>query len=115
MEDSEKLNFTDQSAEVEEFSIVEGDDAQKDPRQFTHFISGGKCGSRGYNFIRLQNTHKTKSIGVTILTKWIYNRRPRSSTKSYRLTPGQIVGIGCPVPGPTSQRFDFSISGAWFL
>ena len=63
----------------------------------------------------LENGHSSRKIGVMIETTWTYNGRPRRETKSYSLLPGQVYeGLGCDIPGPTSQRFTRRVKTAWF-
>jgi hypothetical protein len=53
--------------------------------------------------------------GVTIEIKYIYQGQNQSESRLYNIYPGQNIELGCTIPGPTQQKFNFSIVGAWFL
>ena len=82
---------------------------------YVEIIVGNPCGTFGVPYLNLRNKSNDKKIGVTIEVRWMYNNRPRTESRIYNTFPGQVVGLGCPIPGPTSQRFDYILIAAWFI
>ena len=95
--------------------FVEGNGAFEDARNYVEIIAGNPCGTFGVPYLNLRNKSNDKKIGVTIEVRWIYNNRPRTESRIYNTFPGQVVGLGCPIPGPTAQRFDYILIAAWFI
>lgn len=84
-------------------------------KALAQIITGNPCGNLGARLLYLKNLSTDKKIGVNIEIKWVYQSRQMSETRVYYLFPQQQIELGCPIPGPTSQRFDFSIAAAWFI
>lgn len=78
-------------------------------------VQGGDCGSLGAKTLYLQNTNFSRPIGVTIEVKWNYQNEQRVENRVYTVYPQQKVMLGCPIPGPTPQRFDYKILAAWYV
>lgn len=85
-----------------------------DARAFAKILKGNSCGPFGENFLYLKNQSSEKKIGVTIKIDWLYENKPQTTTNPYILYPQQQIVLGCPIPGPTAQRFDYSLVAAWF-
>ena len=101
------------STGVEAGPLLVGDDATEEPREFVSLESRGTCGAHGQQ-ISVINRHQSRTISVTVRTRWVYENEPRSRTVTYPLQPGSEASVGCTVPGPTSQRFERDITGARF-
>ena len=96
-------------------SFVEGNGTFEEARNYIEIIAGNPCGTFGAPYLNLRNKSNDKKIGVTIEVRWMYNNRPRTESRIYNTFPGQVVGLGCPIPGPTAQRFDYILIAAWFI
>lgn len=94
-----------------ETRMNEADEAKK----YAKITQGNPCGDWGAKYLNLNNTHSDKKIGVTVEVRWVYENRPQTETKVYELFPGQQVGLGCPIPGPTTQKFEYVVKTAWFV
>ena len=88
-------------------------------------VWGNVCGPYGDRLLYYRNIHPTKYIHVTINHNWIDDQNvPRSVAQYYTIPPNpdldyskissKDVSMGCPVPGPTSQRFRWDLFDAEF-
>jgi hypothetical protein len=82
---------------------------------YAKILTGNPCGNWGAKSLHLKNISSDKKINVTVEIKWVYQNKPMVESRMYTLFAQQQIELGCPIPGPTSQRFDFSIVAAWFL
>ena len=89
-------------------------DSVSSAKDYAKILTGNLCGNWGAKSLHLKNLSSDKKIGVTVEVKWIYQNQQMVESRMYTLFPQQQIELGCPIPGPTSQRFDFSIVGAWF-
>lgn len=96
-------------------SVIEVDGAFENARDYVRITQGNPCGNWGARSLHLISTSSDKQIGITIEIRWIYENRPRTESRVYNLYPGQQIELGCPIPGPTSQRFDYILIAAWFI
>ena len=63
------------------------------------------CGRYAFaSWDMLSNSHTTKKIRVTVLTKWVYDNRPLKETNYYVLDPLSEINLGCDF-----WRGDFSL------
>jgi len=83
-------------------------------RAYAKILTGNPCGNWGAKSLHLKNLSSDKKIGVTIRIDWVYQNNPQTKSRPYILYPQQQIELGCPIPGPTAQRFDYSIAAAWF-
>lgn len=97
-------------------TTLSGDVAEQNPRNFVRIVSQGKCGPAVYGgrFLAIENQHPDQRIYVTYTIRFLYQGRTQIETKTGRWSAGRTNPIGCTVPGPTEQRFHFSITGARF-
>lgn len=102
------INVTRYNVIVEEDNL---NNAVKDAR----IISDGTCGPFGAKTLYIQNESSLKSIGVTIEIKWNYQNETRTENRVYTVYPQQRIILGCPIPGPTSQQFNYKILAAWYV
>lgn len=100
---------------VTRHSVTEGIDFFESARDYVKIIKGNPCGNWGANSLYLKNNNPERKIGVTIEVRWVYENRPRTESRIYNLFPGQQIELGCPIPGPTNQRFDYILISAWFV
>lgn len=113
---TEEKEFPDfiKNENVTQYAIIEGKDTFENAKDYAKILSGNPCGSRGARSLHLRNLSSDKKIGVTIEIKWVYQNTPMVESRGYTLYPQQQIELGCPIPGPSPQRFDFSIVAAWF-
>ena len=83
-----------------------------DSAQFTRFVSvvyGPLCNSTWVaHSLYLKNTHPTLTLVVTVEIRWVYQNEALCEVKEFTCPPnGGTVEMGCPIPGPTSQRFAY--------
>lgn len=110
-EEKEFPDFIDNGNSIE--NIVEKDN-DNNAKTYAKILTGNPCGNWGAKTLLLKNLSLDRKIGVTIKVEWIYQNKPHTSSKTYLLYPQQQIALGCPIPGPTAQRFDYSIAAAWF-
>lgn len=95
--------------------FIESEGMFEDARNYVETFAGNPCGTFGVPYLNLRNKSSDKKIGVTIEVRWIYEGRNRTESRIYNTFPGQTIGLGCPIPGPTNQRFDYILIAAWFI
>ncbi len=96
-------------------SIVSENDAPSNPRDSVIISYLAPCGAGGKSATLVHNNHSNRGIGVTVEINYIYLGQNQSESRIYNIFPGQKVDLGCTIPGPTQQRFNYKIAGAWFL
>jgi len=95
---------------------AEGDEVLETAMSFVRIVSQGNCGPAAFGgrFLALENTHPSKTIWVTYGVSFYYQGQPRSETRTGRWSAGRTNPLGCTVPGPTNQRFNYRILSARF-
>lgn len=96
-------------------SVISENDDPSNPRDSALISYGNTCGVGGRLAILVHNNNSNRGIGVTIEIKYIYQGQNQSESRLYNIYPGQKVDLGCTIPGPTQQKFNYAIVGAWFL
>lgn len=87
--------------------------------QYIKAIYGEACGPWGAHILYYRNIHRSRSIRITIRHHWIYqNETHEKPLYTVVLEPNLYGGsnptdkdalMGCPIPGPTSQRFNWDV------
>ncbi|MGQ2981860.1 hypothetical protein [Flavobacterium sp.] len=113
----EKLSPVEIKSEnlIQKYSVISETDDPANPRDSVVISYGNTCGAGGRSAILNHNNHANRGIGVTIEIRYVYQGQNQSESRLYNIFPGQQVDLGCTVPGPTQQRFNYFIVGAWFL
>lgn len=85
-------------------------------------VSGGECGRMASRFTYLRNVHKTYTIIATIEERTTLDTGPSSRRFDVELPPNHDlnydtpnaldVELGCPIPGPTLQVFEWIVVNA---
>lgn len=90
--------------------------------QFIKRVRGDKCGLMDSRFSYLRNIHPTYTIIATIEERTNLNTGPSSRRFDVELPPNRDlnydvpnaldVELGCPIPGPTLQLFEWIVVNA---
>ncbi len=87
-------------------------------------VYGEICGPTNSRILYYRNIHPSRSILVTIRKHWVYNNQTEEDVFDKILSSNYGAGpepndkdvlMGCPIPGPTSQRFDWDVIKAVFV
>lgn len=78
--------------------------SEDNPKRYAQLVPGNQCGPLRVPFAQLRNSHTERSIIVTIKI-WSDNSNIPAERRIYDLRPQEVTPLGCPVPGPTLQRF----------
>jgi hypothetical protein len=92
--------------------------------QYIKAIYGAACGPWGAQILYYRNTHPNRAIRITIRHHWVYENEthedpPYDVVLAPNLNGGQTPTekdalMGCPIPGPTSQRFHWDmVKAVW--
>ncbi len=86
-------------------------------RGFLQVVANQPCGPAGFGgrYLQLRNAHPDRRISVTYRVDWTYQNQRRSRERTGTWSPGRTNPLGCTVPGPTGQRFNYTIVSARFL
>lgn len=90
--------------------------------QYIKEVLGEACGPWGANVLHYRNVHPRRAIRITIRHHWIYNGEVvENPPYNLVLQPNSNGGeapndkdalMGCPIPGPTTQRFNWDVKKA---
>lgn len=89
---------------------------EENARSFVSISSSGRCGPAGFGgqFLQIRNAHPSRAITVSYAIRYIYQGQQRSERRTGTWSPQRTNPLGCTVPGPTGQRFDYQITDARF-
>ncbi len=112
----QSVPFFPQIDEALPTTSLAGEAEEENPRDFVRIVSLGKCGPPVHNgrFLAIENNHPDQPIYVTYSIRFFYQAQPRVDIKTGKWSAGRTNPIGCTVPGPTGQRFTFTIQSARF-
>lgn len=87
-----------------------------DPMAYAQLRDGAPCGSGGWGAksVHLYNVHPSQSLNVKVEKRWMYNGQYFTDTLWHTLSSGSNVKLGCPIPGPTAQKFEYFIVKAFY-
>jgi hypothetical protein len=101
---------------------MENKAADEIQQQYIKRISGNVCGPHLARLLYYRNTHPNRSIKIVIDHHWEYNGEEHHKREDYVLDPNPDgpfdrpnaldVLMGCPVPGPTQQKFHWDVLSA---
>lgn len=87
--------------------------------QYIKEVFGEACGPWGARILYYRNVHPKHAIRITIRHHWIYNGEVvEDPPYDVVLQPNPYGGenpndkdarMGCPIPGPTTQRFNWDV------
>ncbi|MCA1789201.1 MAG: hypothetical protein LC667_04895 [Thioalkalivibrio sp.] len=93
-----------------------------DPRMnYIKAIRGEICGPLDSRLLYYRNIHPTWTIKILVDHHWVHNDRVYREQQEYVLSPNSRAGtgvhpldvrMGCPIPGPTLQRFHWDVVDA---
>ncbi|MGJ1205541.1 hypothetical protein [Sphingobacterium lactis] len=95
--------------------VLDARDTEENAMRDAKMIEGSVCGPHGSRMLYARNAGTTRPIGITVEIKWIYMNEQRTESRVYTIYPQQQEYLGCPIPGPTMQRFDYKIVAAWYI
>ena len=89
--------------------------------QYIKPVYGADCGPFGAKVLYFRNVHPRIAIRITVRHHWIYNGEQREEIQEHVLPSNPNAGpgvspldtrMGCPIPGPTGQRFHWDVTDA---
>lgn len=97
-------------------------DLNKIDMQFVQPVYGNICGPHNVRLLYYRNIHPTTRIRIFVHHHYLHNNQQVSQSQQYVLYPNPKgepdkpnsldVIMGCPIPGPTMQRFHWDIDAA---
>ena len=95
-------------------SMAQNPDNVEHPIDFIKSTSryvSGHCKSG--NMFSVKNTHMTRAIHVTVRISYKVDHKDQTDEQSVTVPPS-TSWTNCHVPGPTNQRFEYAVTGAYF-
>lgn len=98
---------------------VDDADASAIDEHYVKAIHGDPCGNWGAHVLYYRNIHPRRRIRITIRHHWIYEGETREEPPYTVVLEPNLYGgavptdkdarMGCPIPGPTTQRFNWDV------
>lgn len=85
-------------------------------------VDGVDCGPFGAKMLYLRNIHPTATAVVHVHHHWIYDNEQHDEYQRHVLLPSSLTSqqpdardarMGCPIPGPTGQLFEWDVVRAF--